>query len=87
MNGPWSILAAASSAAVVAFAVGVLLRHRGLIRMEPVRYVPHLIFLCTVAAGPLLVRGAPTGLTAASVFGSVAAIWIVALLALSRMRV
>ena len=86
MNGLWTILVAALLTAVVALVVGVLLRRRGLIRLEPVRYVPHLVFLCTVAAAPMLARGGATDLKVASVFAGIAAIWIVALLLLSRMR-
>lgn len=86
MNGTWTILVAAVVTAVVAMILGVLLRRRGLIRLEPVRYLPHLVFLCTVAAGPLLTRGGASGPKVASVFAGIAAIWIVALLLLSRMR-
>lgn len=86
MNGAWTILSATALAAAVALILGVLLRRRGLIRLEPVRYVPHLVFLYTVAAAPMLVRGGAASLTAVSVFAGIAAIWIVALLLLSRMR-
>lgn len=86
MNAAWAILVTALLTAVVALMVGVLLRRRGLIRLEPVRYVPHLVFLCTVATGSMLARGGATGMKAASVFAGIAAIWIVALLLLSRMR-
>jgi hypothetical protein len=86
MNGTWTILVAAVVTAVVALILGKLLRRRGLLRLEPVRYVPHLVFLCTLAAGPMLARGGATGMRVASVFAAVAAIWIVALMLLSRMR-
>jgi hypothetical protein len=86
MKHTWTVLILALLGTVVAFAAGAFLRRRGAIRLDPVRYVPHLVFLCTVAAAPMLTRDGVGALRAASVFAGVAAIWLVALLLLSRMR-
>lgn len=87
MGNTWMVLVPALLASVFAFAAAALLRRHGVLRLEPQRYVPHLVFLCTLAAAPMLAHGEAGTLRAASVFAGVGVVWLVALLLLSRSRV
>lgn len=77
------VFVSALVAGLSAFSAGMLIRRGGLTRLDPVRYLPYLVFLLNIAAVPILARGSLRGSADAWVFGAAAGIWLVALLAFS----
>lgn len=77
----FSLAAIVMIAAVVAFAAAHILRHLGVVRPNPLRYLPHFVFLLIVGLTPVLSAGPPTLLHSLAVLGGVDAIWLAAVLA------
>ena len=82
----WLTLLFAVLACIISVAVAALMRNAGWIRPEPSRYFAHLVFLLTVATAPLLARNEAAPLKIAPVLAAAGAIWLMALMVLSRVR-
>jgi hypothetical protein len=71
-------------AATLAIALGSVLKRLGVMTATPLKYLPHLVLLLTIAVTPMMAAGLPTLLKSLTVLGGVVAIWLVAVWVSSR---
>ena len=63
---------------IAAMGAGSILRRRGIASVSPLRYLPHLVLLLSIALAPVVVNGLPTLGRAMKLLGAVVLIWLVA---------
>jgi hypothetical protein len=64
--------------ATLAIAIASVLRRLGVMAPIPLKYLPHLVLLLTIAVTPMVAAGLPTLQKSLIVLGGVIAIWLVA---------
>ena len=65
-------------AATLAISLASLLKRLGVMAANPLKYLPHLVLLFTIAVSPMMSDGMPTLVKSLTVLSGVVGIWLVA---------